>query len=147
MCDLLKHPIGIAKDIVIPKPKNPVAFRLQECCALRIRLGQARMLSAIKLHNKPFIKATEVYDVSADLMLPPELRTMQLAVTESPPERLFGVGLIPTETTHTVLEPSFQTFHPFVPCSILSLYSPAFTFPPLPSWERVRVRVLPVAVL
>ncbi len=92
---------------MIPEPNHSIALLLKHLRSLLIGFRMISMSASIKFDNQFLFQATEVHDVSADLVLPTELRTMQLAVTESPPECLLSVGLIPTETTCTVLEPSF----------------------------------------
>src|SRR5258708_1798244 len=86
----------IPQDLIVPESNYAVAGTLQERRALAILLRLFGVLCAVYFNNQSPLLTTEIRDVGADRMLPPELRASQLAAAQSLPQLALSISLFPT---------------------------------------------------
>ncbi len=55
------------------------------------------MLSAVKLYDYPFIEGNEVNNIRFNWLLPAELDTFKLTVSQITPQEAFSIGAIVTQ--------------------------------------------------
>jgi len=72
----------VTKDGFVTKPQHPVPLCFKLFLSLRIVCGDVWLVMhrPIELDNKAMLVAVEVDDETSDNCLPPELRTVQLAI-------------------------------------------------------------------
>jgi len=93
----LQHRLTIAEDIVIPKPKHPVAALIKERRTSLIGSDLSSMVPSIKFHHEPMLRTAKINDVWADGMLPTKLGLLKLPVAQLPPKYSFAIGLPPAK--------------------------------------------------
>ncbi len=72
------YPVNIFHQIIIPKPQYYISFRFKEYSALIVIFFLLQMPAAINFNNKLLIRRTEVNNVTANRMLPPEMDIARL---------------------------------------------------------------------
>ena len=101
----LKHALGVLQDIVVPEPQDPIAILPQSGGSLNVSLLPLAlsMLAPIHLDYDPGFETNEVHDELVHGMLPAELRSDKLPVSQSSPEHGLRIRLTPPKLTCEVL--------------------------------------------
>lgn len=70
------------------------------------------MLSTVKFHNHPALRATEIDDETTNGMLTPELNPVQLSGTKTRPYPALGFGVVTTKLPGTLYTHAKSPPHP-----------------------------------
>jgi hypothetical protein len=85
--NVLKHPVNISQDFIIPVPQHAVAILCENSRALRVRSYLYCVLASINLNNQPLRMTREVDDVTTDSHLTTKMRSSHTEpVTQMPPQ-------------------------------------------------------------
>ena len=91
--DGTQHGIRLSQSIAVTETQDMKTGRVQDCCALGIganRLG-FEVLAAVQFDNQSAFKAGEVSEVAVYRMLPPELPSAELSISQTLPQLLFCI--------------------------------------------------------
>lgn len=80
--------------LIVGNPQHRHSLRAQERIAFLILLARSYMRLTIDLHPKPLRRAVEVHYVPPDNVLPPELESAELRLTQAIPQRPLGLSRI-----------------------------------------------------
>jgi len=80
-----EHPFYVFKNLIVPKSQHSEAVPAQTSIPLFVEFLIICMLSTVKLYDNTFFKGYKVNDVCLDWLLPAELDTFKLAVSQIPP--------------------------------------------------------------
>jgi hypothetical protein len=94
--DVLQYGVKIREDLMVPKAHHSVPMLSEPQAPALIGLGLSEMLSSVKFHDKLSLHTTEIYNVRPDRVLSAELHLIDLAITQTTPERALRVGLFAT---------------------------------------------------
>ena len=83
---------SLQQHFVVPKPHDAKPRARQIMRPLQILQRMLEMLTAVELDDKSRSQADEIRDVPAELSLPTESITAELAVAQEIPEMAFGVA-------------------------------------------------------
>ena len=75
-----QNPIDVFVHLIIPKSQHQISHRLQD--SRPIRFISARVLPSINFYYEMSIVAEEIYDISIDRHLSPELQAMEPSVAQ-----------------------------------------------------------------
>ena len=78
--------------VIVPEAEDAEARRPEEAVATCVIGCALHMLAAIEFNDDVAIKAGEIANVEADLVLTPELEAAELATTEVLPKKTFSIG-------------------------------------------------------
>jgi hypothetical protein len=84
--DMLHGPICILERVVVPDSDDAKTLGFEPSRALSIMRCYDRMLAAIDLDDQLPFEADEIYDVSPNRSLPPELQSLELSKAKAGPE-------------------------------------------------------------
>jgi len=97
--NLLKHPIDIGQNVVVPKSQNAVPVRLKHLGASCILVNSCRMLTAVDLDHELRRVTCKVSQITSNSHLATKMRALHLeAMAKVPPKfalcvRRFGTHL------------------------------------------------------
>jgi hypothetical protein len=94
--DRYQNAFEIAKNVVIPKSKNPETFLHQLAISCRVR-GRFIVLPAVYFDDDPSFATNEIADVFAYRLLPYKFMPVDLPVANTIPENCFRVCLIDSQ--------------------------------------------------
>jgi hypothetical protein len=85
--DRLDDAVEIPVHVVIPKAKRQEAERGEMRVSSRVmrEAGVEAMLAAVDLHNQPMFEADQIQDVAFQWRLSPEVKTLELELTQLHP--------------------------------------------------------------
>jgi hypothetical protein len=75
-----EHAIKIAEYFIVPKPDDSIAIRLD--ASVPRSLVHRGVLPTINFNDEPAFMAHEIYNVRADVLLPPELEPFELPIPQ-----------------------------------------------------------------
>jgi hypothetical protein len=93
LLDNSEDTFDVRQNIVIPEAHHTITLRTQIAIS-RLVACRLCMLPAIDFDDHQLSPANEVADIGAYGLLPDELISTELPVTNAIPERRFGVGLV-----------------------------------------------------
>jgi len=91
-----EYTFNISENIVVPEPKNPIAFPRQAAVTNEV-LRRVAMLATVNFDDQTLLPTDKIANVSGDRDLANELVTFQLSVTNPVPKHRLRICLIDAE--------------------------------------------------
>jgi hypothetical protein len=98
----LDDPVGVAENVVAPKPDHCPALPFQQSGSARVH-RIVGMLTAIDLDHQQIFGAGEIDNETADWMLPAELVPQQAAIAQRRPHAPFGIRRGPPQSASILI--------------------------------------------
>ena len=97
--DGLHNPVGIRKNIIVPKSDDPEPLLFQIKGPFLISVGPNRVLPAIDLDDQLLREANEIHNIAPHRVLPAKPVSVHLLVPQARPQPLFSIGWILAEAS------------------------------------------------
>ena len=105
----------VPQNFVVPKSDDTEPLLLKKCRSRRIPGGLDRVLTAVNLDDQSPLHAGKINHVWRQGMLPPELATGQLPITQRTPLQAFRIGHAAAKIARLDCHSRMLAQHPLTP--------------------------------